>query len=549
MASLLKITRSLRFVRKFHCKVEDTYPLDAPLRNMPKVSKPAQYELLPGMSPKVFRETEYDNQLGPIPVTGDAAKNFAYKNPEYFSYHNYSFYDIGRAVGCAYRVQPSALSKRAKRFRFPWQKEEDVLYDAAIPLGCVACVITKIITDHESRRVFVRNQKLSREWSLIHNITWSSGGNAFTNIVYGGYTIVIALMLITRCVDAKSRPTLFEKIVLSLGTLLFFAAGGLVFASIDQVHPDLHDNAIILGCLSFLVAILFVIDLADPLARMTAHMTQTETSTDTTDRAILKKDVSTDTQEPTVFVVSKADSNSHPQQTIAHQQHHDHHASREYREESPLNRSAESIVERKVYPSAQIPVFAHVRAPEESRRIAGKEIQYLPRNDYRDRRNYRDAGPTTHATNRASVNHPNGMRHHSSVPPGSYHDNDSFVDDIQPSRRSTYVPADKFDQDAMQMSSAPAANHYRTRPPPPAKPLNIIRTHFGSNHSSPTGSQHSAECRCSQRSTSTRKLDDSGRDEFDSPPIRPGFVANAAKKWDDRARSKSQPIVGLNTMV
>uniref|UniRef100_A0A182YAW5 Uncharacterized protein n=1 Tax=Anopheles stephensi TaxID=30069 RepID=A0A182YAW5_ANOST len=65
-------------------------------------------------------------------------------------------------------------------------------------LGCVACVITKIITDHESRRVFVRNQKLSREWSLIHNITWSSGGNAFTNIVYGGYTIVIALMLITR---------------------------------------------------------------------------------------------------------------------------------------------------------------------------------------------------------------------------------------------------------------------------------------------------------------------------------------------------------------
>uniref|UniRef100_A0A182P5E2 Uncharacterized protein n=1 Tax=Anopheles epiroticus TaxID=199890 RepID=A0A182P5E2_9DIPT len=491
--------------------------------------------MLPGMSPKVFRETDYDNQLGPIPMTGDAAKKFAYKNPEYFSYHNYSYYDIGRAIGCAYRVQPSALPKRTKRFRLPWQKEEEMVYDAAIPvtlgclycvLGCVACVITKIITDHESRRVFVRNQKLSR------------------------------------CVDAKSRPTLFEKIVLSLGSLLFFAAGGLVFASIDQVHPDLHDNAIILGCLSFLVAILFVIDLADPLARMTAHMTQTETSTltarDTPDRAILKKDVSTDT-EPTVFIVSKADTNisQHHQPSPNNHHHHHHHQDHQpmhdYREESPLNRSAESIVERKVYPSAQVPVFAHVRAPEESRRIAGKEIQYLPRNDFRDRRNYRDAGPASYATNRASTaspTAPNGhqTRHHSNVP-GSYHDNDSFVDDIQPSRRSTYVPADKFDQEAMQMSSAPSLNHYRTRPAPPAKPLNIIRTHFGSNHSSPTGSQDSAGCRCSQRSTSTRKLEDSGRDEFDSPPIRPGFVANAAKKWDDRARSKSQPIVGLNTMV
>lgn len=333
-----------------------------------------------------------------------------------------------------------------------------------------------------------------------------------------------------------------------------------MFASIDQVHPDLHDNAIILGCLSFFVAILFVIDLADPLARMTAHMTQTEVSStahDTPDAraATLKKDVSTDTTEPTVFVVSKPEQlnghHQHPPSQQHNHHHHDHQAPHEYREDSPLNRSAESIVERKVYPSAQVPVFAHVRAPEESRRIAGKEIQYLPRNDFRDRRNYRDAGPASYATNRPPTNHSNGhpVRHHST---GAYHDNDSFVEDIQPSRRSTYVPADKFDQEAMQMSSAPmsANNHYRTRPPPPAKPLNIIRTHFGSNHSSPTGSQHSAECRCSQRSTSTRKLDDSGRDEFDSSsPIRPGFVANAAKKWDDRARSKSQPIVGLNTMV
>jgi hypothetical protein len=34
-------------------------------------------------------------------------------------------------------------------------------------LACVACVVAKIITDHETRRVFFRNQKLSR-WVVDH---------------------------------------------------------------------------------------------------------------------------------------------------------------------------------------------------------------------------------------------------------------------------------------------------------------------------------------------------------------------------------------------
>ncbi|XP_062560681.1 uncharacterized protein LOC134224982 [Armigeres subalbatus] len=425
-------------------------------------------------------------------------------------------------------------------------------------LACVACIITKIITDHESQRVFVRNQKLSREWSLIHNVTWSSGGNAFTNIVYGGYTIVIALMLITRCVDAKSRPTLFEKIVLTLGTLLFFAAGGLVFASIDQVHPDLHDNAIILGCLSFLVAILFVIDLADPLARMTAHMTQTDSSSMTnvsrgsdTEKAIaLKKDVSTDTEAP-VYLISGQDRYKDMNETSSDRRRfvdaderdypaRDEPDRRSYRKSESrrqsyldsigegLDYSRESIVERKVLPSVQTPVFAHVRpAPEESRRIAGKEIQYLPRYDYRDRRDYRDAGPNL---NRQS-SHP-----HSPKAP-SYHDNESFVEEISPSRRSTYVPADKFDNEAVQMNPRP-------RPPPPAKPTTSPKASHG--FASGSGSSCSG-CNCSQRSQPGKRRDQ-GRDEPDIP-IKPGYVANAAKKWDDRLRSKSQPIIGLNTMV
>ncbi|XP_053687811.1 uncharacterized protein LOC128737238 [Sabethes cyaneus] len=471
-------------------------------------------------------------------------------------------------------------------------------------LGCVACVIAKIITDHEARRVFVRNQKLSREWSLIHNVTWSTGGNAFTNIVYGGYTIVIALMLITRCVDAKSRPNLFEKIVLSLGTLLFFAAGGLVFASIDQVHPDLHDNAIILGCLSFLVAILFIIDLADPLARMSAHMTQTDASTmnavsrgTEVEKDSLKKDVSTDTESP-VYLISKDryrdmigpdrpkyyEENGHvdghaynDRREPVRQSYRDRPEQRRYsylERDEPERRSVESIVERKVLPSVQTPVFAHVRAPEESRRIAGKEIQYLPRYDFRDRREYRDAGPYSSRQQLHSTQ--------SSPKAPSYHDNESFVDEISPSRRSTYVPADKYDNEVevVQITSRP-------RPPPPAKPITAPATMQES------GSGSSCSCRCSQRGSPPKRpgYPQQGRQQQQQPqqpqqqqlaqhpqqqqqhqvqpkpqqsqqqprqpqstdepdvPIKRGYVANAARKWDDRVRSKSQPIIGLNTMV
>jgi len=54
--------------------------------------------------------------------------------------------------------------------------------------------------------------------------------------------------------------------------------GGLVFAAIDQVPTPLHDNAIIMGCLSFFVAFLFIYDLADPVVHQTAGGTQTDQS-------------------------------------------------------------------------------------------------------------------------------------------------------------------------------------------------------------------------------------------------------------------------------
>lgn len=53
-------------------------------------------------------------------------------------------------------------------------------------------------------------------------------------------------------------------------------AGGIVLAAFDQVPWELHDNSIILGCLSFFVALIMLYDLSDPIARLVTDMTQTD---------------------------------------------------------------------------------------------------------------------------------------------------------------------------------------------------------------------------------------------------------------------------------
>lgn len=49
-----------------------------------------------------------------------------------------------------------------------------------------------------------------------------------------------------------------------------------MLAAFDQVPWELHDNSIILGCLSFFVALVMLYDLADPIARQVTDTTQTD---------------------------------------------------------------------------------------------------------------------------------------------------------------------------------------------------------------------------------------------------------------------------------
>lgn len=65
-------------------------------------------------------------------------------------------------------------------------------------------------------------------------------------------------------------------------SLLIVCLGGLVLAAFDQVPAELRDNSVILGCLSFFVALVMLYDLSDPMARHVTDTTQTEPDLTTT---------------------------------------------------------------------------------------------------------------------------------------------------------------------------------------------------------------------------------------------------------------------------
>jgi hypothetical protein len=222
-----------------------------------------------------------------------------------------------------------------------------------------------------------------------------------------------------------------EKTFLVLGMLMFFAAGALVFAAIDQVPYGLIDNAIILGCLSFFVAFLMLIDLSDPLARWRSHLTQTENGMV---QPVVKL---SDPLEPTVRsdAISTADA-AHPQQQVQ-----------------------VDVVETGVLPRAETPILSRIQPCPESAYIKH---------------------------NRQPV---------SSDPRNSQDFCRAMQANVQ-----TYVRAPTVDQDSSKWTLRKPAFHTD--------------------------------------------------DEVADSPIRPGYVANVAKMWDNKMRkSKGPPDLGQNTSV
>ncbi|VEN41570.1 unnamed protein product [Callosobruchus maculatus] len=142
----------------------------------------------------------------------------------------------------------------------------------------IVCLTFKRVTDDEATRLFLYLQKLSRQWSLLSNVTWSRVGAALADATYGGYLIITAALFIGRLageLPTKTRVT--EYVLLGVGTVLFITLGSLSYAALDSVPPDLVDNAAVVGTVSLVTAGLFLLDMAGPKAKKTTGSTQTKT--------------------------------------------------------------------------------------------------------------------------------------------------------------------------------------------------------------------------------------------------------------------------------
>ncbi|XP_071444694.1 uncharacterized protein [Hetaerina americana] len=124
----------------------------------------------------------------------------------------------------------------------------------------VICITFKQVTDDEGTRLQIILRKLSEEWPLLNSITWDEHGSSLADVTYGGYVIICAGLLAGQIAGELKYPVM-ECFFLGLGVILYSALGGLELASLELLRPELVDNAAILGCLSLLMALIFIFDL------------------------------------------------------------------------------------------------------------------------------------------------------------------------------------------------------------------------------------------------------------------------------------------------
>uniref|UniRef100_A0A8D8X8W2 Uncharacterized protein n=1 Tax=Cacopsylla melanoneura TaxID=428564 RepID=A0A8D8X8W2_9HEMI len=126
---------------------------------------------------------------------------------------------------------------------------------------CLLCLIYKWITDEEASRLFYLLEKISREWPLQKNITWNQAGDMFADVTFGSYAIICLGLLISSCSGELGYMRKTETVLLGIGVLMFFGVGCMVLASIDSIPHNLVDNAVILGTLTLLTGLLFLLDM------------------------------------------------------------------------------------------------------------------------------------------------------------------------------------------------------------------------------------------------------------------------------------------------
>lgn len=107
----------------------------------------------------------------------------------------------------------------------------------------VICLVFKRVTDDEAFSLRLYLQKLSREWSLLNNITWSRVGAAAADATFGGYLIITAALFIGRITgELPTHRRVTELVLLGTGSILFIAMGQYFVYRISKI--DLEEKQI-----------------------------------------------------------------------------------------------------------------------------------------------------------------------------------------------------------------------------------------------------------------------------------------------------------------
>ncbi|XP_060840222.1 uncharacterized protein LOC132921293 [Rhopalosiphum padi] len=125
---------------------------------------------------------------------------------------------------------------------------------------CLSCLLYKRWSDAEATRLFYFFEKSSREWPLLNNITRNGAGSLFADVTFGGYIIICVALYIAYLMGELKNSKKTESFLLVIGAALFIAVGCLVLTAVDSVPGNLVINALVLGILSIVTGMVFVLD-------------------------------------------------------------------------------------------------------------------------------------------------------------------------------------------------------------------------------------------------------------------------------------------------
>lgn len=345
---------------------------------------------------------------------------------------------------------------------------------------------------------------------------------------------------------------------------------------------DLHDNAIVLGCLSFFVSLLILIDLADPMARHTSDTTQTEniisnngniTTTNATaplkipnggieNKQINRIPVQQPTETETSIQVhnihddSRSENHSPPPSNVNIALNGNYHRSDEV-----------DFVQTKILPKAEQPVFEKVLLPEKRRpdkqnipnpRENTSQTEFVTERIVDRRQTVHDPRQTAYDQRQTAYDPiQSGYDQRQTVydPRSTTYDQNNFGhQDKYLNINSRYEPHQNYgyvrDNNVHAKRKVQLNQHHFANERYDNRPLMVIRDYSNSRANmsydqrikSPSyRPSNNFNNSVSRKSHCTSHC--SSDDDENVSAVQPGFVANAAKIWDNRAKRDFNTVV------